>query len=49
MSGRRRVSFAQDGVWEGPLQLHLVVIGVGIDRRQVLTALEGMCVPALGR
>ncbi|CAN0314857.1 unnamed protein product [Pylaiella littoralis] len=42
MSGRRRLSFESDGSWQGPMSLHLVVIGVGIDRAQVLATLEGM-------
>lgn len=44
MSGRRRLSFEQDGVWEGPLRLHLVVIGVDMDKQKILLDLEGMCV-----
>ncbi|CBN73919.1 conserved unknown protein [Ectocarpus siliculosus] len=42
MSGRRRLSFETDGVWQGPMSLHLVVIGVGMDRAGVLSALEGL-------
>ncbi|CAN0079027.1 unnamed protein product [Ectocarpus sp. 4 AP-2014] len=42
MSGRRRLSFETDGVWQGPMSLYLVVIGVGMDRVGVLSALEGL-------
>lgn len=44
MSGRRRLSFDSGGRWEGPMKLHLVVIGVGMNREMVLSTLEGMCV-----
>ncbi|CAB1102767.1 unnamed protein product [Ectocarpus sp. CCAP 1310/34] len=42
MSGRRRLSFETDGMWQGPMSLYLVVIGVGMDRVGVLSALEGL-------
>ncbi|CAM9206570.1 unnamed protein product [Scytosiphon promiscuus] len=44
MSGRRRLSFESDGQWQGPMSPYLVVIGVGMDRAQVLSTLRGMCV-----
>ncbi|CAM9509589.1 unnamed protein product [Discosporangium mesarthrocarpum] len=40
MSGRRRMSFETDGQWEGPLSLHLVVIGMGLDREKILEGLR---------
>lgn len=48
MSGRRRVSFEDDGKWEGPMSLYLVVIGVGLDKGQVVAALEGIRVSTPG-
>lgn len=47
MSGRRRLSFETDGRWEGPLRVYLVVIGVGINKDDILSTLEEMCVPKL--
>lgn len=44
MSGRRRLSVENDGKWEGPMRLYLVVIGVRIDHAAVVAALEGLCV-----
>jgi hypothetical protein len=46
LSGRRRCSFEHGGLWSGPPQQHLVMIGSGLQSEPLLAALRAMEVPA---
>jgi Cobalamin synthesis protein cobW C-terminal domain len=46
LSGRRRCSFEHGGLWSGPAQQHLVMIGAGLQSEPLLSALRAMEVPA---
>jgi hypothetical protein len=46
LSGRRRCSFEHGGLWSGPAQQHLVMIGSGLQSEPLLAALRAMEVPA---
>jgi hypothetical protein len=45
LSGRRRCSFEHGGLWSGPAQQHLVLIGTGLQSEPLLAALRAMEVP----